>query len=32
MLDIKPLIWIWLSVVLISLGELISLFKKYYEK
>jgi len=31
--QVKPfMIWIWLSVLLISLGGVISLFKKYYEK
>jgi cytochrome c-type biogenesis protein CcmF len=31
--QVKPfMIWIWLSVILISLGGLISFFKKEYEK
>ena len=31
--QIKPfMLWIWLSVLLISSGALISLFKKEYEK
>ena len=31
--QVKPfMLWIWISVLLISLGGLISLFKKKYEK